>query len=350
MNAPYSDAVRTTSAPPIFSSGCIRTSEGGVRTTRSALLSSVTANTAAIPNCAITVPQRRADQPPMQAVDEQQLQRDVDDVRRDDHDQRPAQVADAALIALPRHRDQRARKPDAADPQKRRRHRTDATGPAEHADRDRRQRGGERCHRHADQQRHPQRLRRDCAGAVAFAGAVEARDLGRDAVDQEIAERRQRVEQRARERQRRQLRGAEVADDRGVDQQVQRFGGERAERGQRQREDLPVQRRWAQSPPRPLHQPVPDVRQRSLRAIALRRLLSSVGLLVGVGLGRRAGAASVRSAASDAGAANPSEGSTGRPACDAARRTRSCPSTAGTPSWNARYVNTAAVAVDSGAP
>ena len=60
-------------------------------------------------------------------------------------------------------------------------------------------------------------------------------------------------EHRRGERQRRELRRAEVADDRGVDEQVQRLGGERAEGGQREAQDLAVVGGAAH--PRPLYDP-----------------------------------------------------------------------------------------------
>ena len=69
------------------------------------------------------------------------------------------------------------------------------------------------------------------------------------------------------ERERRELRRAEVADDRGVDQQVERLGRQRAERGQREAQDLA--RRRASGARRPLYDP-PMVRGSS-RWFAARR-------------------------------------------------------------------------------
>ena len=71
--------------------------------------SSSDANAAPIPSCASTVPQRRAVEAPVEAVDEEQLEHDVDDVGRDDDDERRAQVADAAQPALAGERDERHR-------------------------------------------------------------------------------------------------------------------------------------------------------------------------------------------------------------------------------------------------
>ena len=90
-------------------------------------------------------------------------------------------------------------------------------------------------------EREPQRLRRRArAASASSARAVQARHARGRPVGQEDAERDERREHGRGERQRRELRRAEVADDRGVDQQVQRLGGQRAERGQREAQDLAV--------------------------------------------------------------------------------------------------------------
>ncbi len=72
------------------------------------------------------------------------------------------------------------------------------------------------------------------------ARAVQPRDLRGGAVGQEVAERDGRAEHRAGERQRGELGRSEMADDRGVDEQVERLGGQRAEGGDREPEDLAV--------------------------------------------------------------------------------------------------------------
>ena len=72
---------------------------------------------------------------------------------------------------------------------------------------------------------------------------MHAGDLGGGPVGQEVEEREGADDQRARDGQRGQLLGAEVPDHRGVDEQVERLGGQRAEGGQGEREDLSVVRR-----------------------------------------------------------------------------------------------------------
>jgi hypothetical protein len=52
---------------------------------------------------------RRAGDPPVEAVDEQQLEYDVDGIRSHDDHERAAQVGDAAQVSLPGERDERRR-------------------------------------------------------------------------------------------------------------------------------------------------------------------------------------------------------------------------------------------------
>ena len=88
----------------------------------------------------------------------------------------------------------------------------------------------------------PGRLHAVAHGVGAPAGAVQpGRHRGR-AVDQEVAEPGGVGEQQRADRQPAQLGRAEVADDRRVDEDVQRLGRQRRQRGQREREDLPVGR------------------------------------------------------------------------------------------------------------
>ena len=53
----------------------------------------------------------------MEAVHEQDLEDSVDDVRHDDDLEGPAQVRDAAQVALSSQRDQRGQQPDRRDPE-----------------------------------------------------------------------------------------------------------------------------------------------------------------------------------------------------------------------------------------
>jgi len=69
---------------------------------------------------------------------------------------------------------------------------------------------------------------------------VQPRDVRGRAVGQEVEDREGGGEDRRGDRQRRELRRAEVPDDRRVDEQVQRLGRERAERRQGEPQDLAV--------------------------------------------------------------------------------------------------------------
>jgi len=92
----------------------------------------------------------------------------------------------------------------------------------------------------------------DCAAsrpAPASSPAVIARHLRRRAVGEEVEERERPGEQRGGDGEPGQLVRAEVADHRGVDEQVERLGRERAERRQHEAEDLAVVRGAQPNPP-----------------------------------------------------------------------------------------------------
>ena len=96
--------------------------------------------------------------------------------------------------------------------------------------------------RDADPERRPERLRREPRGFVAPACARRTRDDGRRPVREEVEDRERAGEHRPGEAERGDLRPAEVADDRRVGEDVERLGRERAERGQREPDDLAVVR------------------------------------------------------------------------------------------------------------
>ena len=112
--------------------------------------------------------------------------------------------------------------------------------------REERDRGGEHD---PDREREPERLRAELAGDRVLAGPCRPRDLGGRPVLEEV-ERREHGERRRRGAERGELRAAEVPDDRGVDEDVERLGGERAERRKREPEDLAVVRRAERAPAR----------------------------------------------------------------------------------------------------
>ena len=100
--------------------------------------------------------------------------------------------------------------------------------------------------READRQREPESLAGYLVGIAAPARTVEARHLRGGCIAQEIEDAEERGEHRTGEAERRELVHAQVPDDRRVSQDVERLGRQRAERGQGDREDLPVVGRAAE--------------------------------------------------------------------------------------------------------
>ena len=94
--------------------------------------------------------------------------------------------------------------------------------------------------RRSDPERDPERLRREPRRPLGMAGTGRARDDGGRAVRQEVEDRERAGEHGAREPERRDLRAAEMPDDRRVREHVQRLGGEGAERGNGEPENLAV--------------------------------------------------------------------------------------------------------------
>ena len=185
---------------------------------------------------------RRAGEAPAEAVDEQHLEHHVDRVRGDEDDQRRAQVADAAQEALAGGGDHEERRADRGDPQVQHgavgdlvlaAHQPHGAG--------RQHEGGDEQHE-AEEERQPERLRAEEGGLAVAAGAVQAGDLRGGAVGEEVEDREAGREHRRRDRQRGELRRAQVADDRRVDQHVERLGRERAQRRDGEGEDFAVER------------------------------------------------------------------------------------------------------------
>ena len=182
----------------------------------------------------------RAGDPPAEAVDEQQLEAEVDEVRDDDDLERAPQVRDAAQVALSGEGDERAGKPERGDPEVDVRVVARLAARAEAAE----ERAGERLagagQREADPERDPERLRREPRRPLLPARAGGARDDGGRPVGEEVEDREGAREDGAGEPERGDLRPAEMADDRRVDEDVERLGRQRPERRQREPHDLPV--------------------------------------------------------------------------------------------------------------
>ena len=164
-NDAYSAVVRTKIWRPTRSSGRISASRG--RFERACGRSSSTANATPIPACAIAVPPRRAGHAPVEAVDEQHLEHQVDHVRRDDDLERAPQVRDAAQVALAGERDQRGGQAERRDPQVEEREIARPSVPAERAQERRCASPPDDEQRAADRDRDPQRLRRQARRTLA---------------------------------------------------------------------------------------------------------------------------------------------------------------------------------------
>ena len=143
--------------------------------------------------------------PPVEAVDEEQLEDDVEEVAEDDQDERRAQLRDAAQVPLAAEREEERRDADRDDAEVRRRLvgrlPLDAD---ERGDRPREERDRHGEH-DADAEREPQRLRPELPGDGVLARAGRARDLRGRPVLQEV-ERREDAERRRGGAERRELR------------------------------------------------------------------------------------------------------------------------------------------------
>ena len=89
-------------------------------------------------------------------------------------------------------------------------------------------------------EREPQRLRAEPAGDRLLAGASRPRDLRGRPVLEEVEDPEQPREHRRGDPERGELGAAEVADDRRVDEDVERLGRERPQRRHGEAQDLPV--------------------------------------------------------------------------------------------------------------
>jgi hypothetical protein len=133
-------------------------------------------------------PGGRAVEPPVQPVDEPELEPDVHPLGNDDHDERRPQVPDPAQEPLAGERDQRERQPERADPQVPGGEVGHLPGAAEQRD----ERPGEHDaagdERGPEREGQPQRLRGQPAGCVAVARAMETGHLRRRSVREEDAQ------------------------------------------------------------------------------------------------------------------------------------------------------------------
>ena len=182
----------------------------------------------------------RSGDPPVEHVDEHDLEDEIHGVRDHDDHQRPAEIRDAAEVALARERDDRRREPDRGDAEVDERVVPRLAVAAERAQERLRGRLADDEQHRADRERRPQRLRREPGCALVLARAGRARDHRCRPVRQEVEDRERAREDDSGEAQPGQLRAAQMADDRRVGQDVERFGRERPEGGQREPQDLAI--------------------------------------------------------------------------------------------------------------
>jgi hypothetical protein len=174
-------------------------------------------------------------------VDECEVEHGVGAAPDGEHGERPAQVAQPAQHALRRDAEQHPGHAEAGDPQERH------AAPAHlvlDPDQVEEHRPGELHDSNdgeADDEAGPNRLRRQPLHPGSVAGADPTGDEGRGGVGEHVAQPDQGGQHGRRRAQRRQLGGAEPTHDRGVDQDEERLGGERAERGDGQPHDLAVE-------------------------------------------------------------------------------------------------------------
>ena len=185
----------------------------------------------------------RAGNPPVEDVDEEELEDEIREVRDDDDLEWPPQVRDAAEVALARERDERGWKADRGDPEIRQRVVARGAVPTEPAEERPADDLAADEERESNPERRPEGLRRKASGVVFAASARRPRDNGGRPVREEVEDRERSREHRPRKAERRDLRPAEMADDRGVGKDVERLGRERAEGRQREPNNLAVVRR-----------------------------------------------------------------------------------------------------------
>ncbi len=188
-------------------------------------------------------PPGRALDPPVEPVHEEHLEDDVHDVPGDDDQKRRAQIGDPSQVALAAEREERGRQPDGGDPEVRDGVLRRVALASHQRDERLREHRDERGDADAEADGEPHRLRAEPPRRLLLARSARARHLRGRPVLEEVEDREDAAEDRRGDAERGELRAAEVPDDRGVDEEVQRLRGERAERRHREPEDLAVVRR-----------------------------------------------------------------------------------------------------------
>ena len=175
-------------------------------------------------------PARRARDPPVEAVDEEHLEDHVRDVPRDDDDERRPQVRDPAQVALAAERDERRGEADRGDAEVGNRVVRRLPLAADERDELGREQGDERRDGDPEREREPDRLRAEPPRGLGLPRSAGARHLRRRPVLEEVEDHERAAEDHGGDPERRELRAPEMADDRGVDEEVERLRRERAQR------------------------------------------------------------------------------------------------------------------------
>ena len=145
-----------------------------------------------------------------------------------------------AIEALAPEREKREREPERGDPHVRDRVAGRVAVTAHQLDDLRCKRDDDGRDRDPEAEREPERLRAEPIRDPPLARPGGAPHLRRRPVLEEVEEAEEPREDRCRDRERRQLRPAEMTDDRRVDEDVERLRGERTEGGEGETEDLAV--------------------------------------------------------------------------------------------------------------
>ena len=201
--------------------------------------------------------------------DQHRLQHHVPERGRARHDQRCTEVLDAAQPPGAGHRGEERRQAEQADPQVDEAVRQDRAVGAEGAEQRLGEGQPEQADTHGEPERQPQRLDGLVGGGHLVASAAQPGDGRSRAVGQEDEDRVEREQHGGCHRQPAQLVGADVADDGGVGQHVERLGDERAEGRHRQPCDVPVVRAHPAGAHRPRLRARPDTPRFCVRSTAL---------------------------------------------------------------------------------
>ncbi len=181
-----------------------------------------------------------AGDPPVEPVHEEHLEDDVHHVSGDHDDERRSQVGDPAQVALAAEREKRRGEPDRGDTEVRDGVVGGVSLPAHERDERLCEHGDEPRHRDPEREGEPDRLGAEPPCRLGLSGSARAGDLRGRPVLEEVEDREGAAEDGRGDPERGELRPSQVADDGRVDEQVERLGGERAQRGNRELEDLAV--------------------------------------------------------------------------------------------------------------